>query len=392
MSSREIDIVLLGATGFTGRLIAERLVSSAPASARIALAGRNQAKLDEVAAGLSREVALCTVDATDPRGLKSLAESTRVLMTTVGPYSQHGDPVVAACAAAGTDYLDLCGEPEFVDETYLRHHATALASGARLVHACGFDSIPHDLGAQFTVEQLPADAPITIRGYVAMHGTFSGGTAASALQAMSRMRQSRHSRARRLALEGPADGRVVTIGTARPGRSQDTGRWAMAMPTIDPQIVADSARQLASYGPAFTYTHLLDASSALALAGTVAGVGALAALAQIPPARRALSRRVPQGTGPSEERRAASWFTVRFFGEADGCQVVTEVAGGDPGYTETASMMSEAALCLAFDDLAPTAGQVTTAVAMGPVLRRRLDHAGITFRVLPDGVSGTVAD
>ena len=388
MSDRDLDIVLLGATGFTGRLIAERLAASAPESARIGLAGRSVAKLDTVAGGLSRAVTVCQVDATDPAGLERLARSTRVLMTTVGPYTEHGDPVVAACAAAGTDYLDLCGEPEFVDETYVRHHATAQASGARLVHACGFDSIPHDLGAQFTVAQLPAGVPITIRAHVAMHGTFSGGTAASALQAMSRMGQARKSRARRLALEGPGDGRQVTIGSARPGRSHDTGRWAMAMPTIDPQIVADSARRLTDYGPDFTYTHLLDASSALVLAGTVAGVGAIAALAQIPPARRALSRRVPQGTGPSEERRADSWFTVRFFGDADGHRVITEVSGGDPGYTETATMMSEAALCLAFDDLASTAGHVTTAVAMGPVLRRRLDDAGITFRVLPEGVGG----
>ena len=114
-------------------------------------------------------------------------------------------------------------------------------------------------------------------------------------------------------------------------------------------------------------------------------------LAQIPPARRALSRRVPQGTGPSAERRATSSFTVRFFGEADGRRVATEVSGGDPGYTETATMMSEAALCLAFDALDATAGQGTTAVAMGPVLRQRLDAAGITFRVVVggDGVSAT---
>ena len=342
MSDRDFDIVLLGATGFTGRLIAERLASAAPDGARLALAGRSEIKLAAVAAGLSREVGLCTVDATDARALARLAEGSpgRALALAVGPYTQHGDPVVAACAAAGTDYLDLCGEPEFVDETYLRHHATALASGARLVHACGFDSIPHDLGVQLTVAQLPPGVPIAIRGYVTMDGRFSGGTAASALEAMSRMRQARQARARRCAVEGPADGRTVTIGTARPGRSRDTGRWAMAMPTIDPQIVADSARHLSSYGPDFTYTHLLDAPSALALAGTVAGVGALVGLAQIPPARRALSRRVPQGTGPSAERRATSSFTVRFFGEADGRRVATEVSGGDPGYTETATMMT----------------------------------------------------
>jgi short subunit dehydrogenase-like uncharacterized protein len=390
MSDRDYDIVLLGATGFTGRLIAAYLAEAAPPAARIGLAGRSEAKLAEVAAGLGREVGLVVVDATDPVGLRRLADSTRVLMTTVGPYVAHGDPVVGAFAAAGTDYLDLCGESEFVDETYLRHHATAVGSGARLVHACGFDSIPHDLGAQFTVEQLGAgpDQVVEVRGHVRMAGTFSGGTFASALGAMSRMRQASSARARRLALEGSPEGRTITVGSPRVSRSSDTGRWALPMPTVDPQIVADSARRIPAYGRSFTYTHLLDAESGLAMAGLVAGVGAVAGLAQIPPARRALSRRVPQGTGPSEEKRASAWFRVRFFGESAGRRVVTEVSGGDPGYTETAKMMSESALCLAFDELAPTAGQVTTAVAMGPALRSRLDAAGITFRVLPEDIGG----
>jgi short subunit dehydrogenase-like uncharacterized protein len=393
MSDRDFDIVLLGATGFTGRLIAAYLAEAAPPTARLGLAGRSEAKLAEVAAGLGREVGLVVVDATDPVGLRRLADSTRVLMTTGGPYVAHGDPVVGACAAAGTDYLDLCGESEFVDETYLRHHATAVGSGARLVHACGFDSIPHDLGAQFTVEQLGAgpDQAVEVRGHVRMAGTFSGGTFASALGAMSRMRQASSARARRLALEGSPEGRTITVGSPRVSRSSDTGRWALPMPTVDPQIVADSARRIPAYGRSFTYTHLLDAESGLGMAGLVAGVGAVAGLAQIPPARRALSRRVPQGTGPSEEKRAAAWFRVRFFGESAGRRVVTEVSGGDPGYTETAKMMSESALCLAFDELAPTAGQVTTAVAMGPALRQRLDAAGIRFRVLPADIGGADA-
>ena len=393
MTDRDHDIVLLGATGFTGRLIASYLAEAAPPSARLGLAGRSEAKLAEVAATLGRDVALVVVDATDPVGLRRLADSTRVLMTTVGPYTAHGDPVVAACAAAGTDYLDLCGESEFVDETYLRHHSTAVGSGARLVHACGFDSIPHDLGAQFAVEQLEVDPTeaVDVRGHVRMAGTFSGGTFASALGAMSRMRQASSARKRRLALEGEPAGRTITIGTPRLGRSTDTGRWSLPMPTLDPQIVADSARRLPAYGRSFTYSHLLDAESGLAMAGLVAGVGAVAGLAQIPPARKALSRRVPQGTGPSEEKRAAAWFRVRFFAEAGGRRVVTEVSGGDPGYTETSKMMSEAALCLAFDDLETTSGQVTTAEAMGPALRRRLDAAGITFRVLPEGIGGADA-
>ena len=391
MQQRDHDIVLFGATGFTGRLIAEYLAGVAPEAARIAVAGRDKVKLEELAGGLGREVAVVEADVTDLASMRAMAESTRVLITTVGPYTLHGEPAVAACAAAGTDYLDLCGEPEFFDRTWLEHHATAEESGARLIHACGFDSIPHDLGAQFTVEQLPSGLPMTIRGYARMNGTFSGGTAASALQAMSRSSQTRAARSARLAAEVRPQGRKARVGSARPGKSSDTGRWALPMPTIDPKIVVASALSLEAYGPDFSYSHLLDCEGPLAAAGTTAGIAAIAGLSKIPAARRALSARVPQGTGPSEEKRAASWFKVRFFGESGGERAVTEVAGGDPGYTETAKMISEAALCLAFDSLPQTSGQVTTAAAMGSTLRNRLDAAGITFRVLPLDIGGAAA-
>src|SRR4051794_12295674 len=152
---RPYDVVLLGATGFAGRLTAEYLAGAAPADCRWALAGRNPDKLarvrDELAAlhPALPVPELITADITRERSLRELAASTRVVATTVGPYVLYGDGLVAACAAAGTDYLDLTGEPEFVDVCYVRHHATALESGARIVHAAGFDSIPHDLGAYF---------------------------------------------------------------------------------------------------------------------------------------------------------------------------------------------------------------------------------------------------
>ena len=387
-AGREFDIIVLGATGFVGELIADYLTSHAPAAARLALAGRNRAKLEAVAGRLGTDAALITVDASDPEAMAAVAGRTRVLITTVGPYILHGGPVVAACAEAGTDYLDLTGEPEFVDLTYLKHHARAVATGARLVHACGFDSIPHDLGAQFTVEQLPQDVPLTVRGYVRASATFSGGTVASALQIMSRMRSGRATRALRRALDHDPPGRTTRIVTGRIGRDADTGWWVVPLPTLDPLIVTASARLLPRYGPDFSYSHFWACASALSAAAMVGGAGAIMAAAQIPAARRALSARLPPGSGPSPARREKSWFTVRFFGQGAGTSVVTEVAGGDPGYTETATMISEAALCLAFDDLPHTSGQVTTASCMGPALRSRLEAAGITFSVLSTSTPG----
>ena len=380
--SRAIDIVLLGATGFTGGLIAEYLAASAPPTVTVAVAGRSPAKLDDVVARTGGRFEALVVDATDPTGLRDLTARSRVLITTVGPYILHGDAVVAACADTGTDYLDLTGEPEFADLTYLRHHARAVATGARLIHACGFDSVPHDLGAQFTVDQLPDGVPLSVRGYVRMKGTFSGGTAASALEIMGRMRRGRTTHDIRLRVEPELVDRRVTVATGRVGRDTATGWWVVPMPTIDPLIVAESARLLPGYGPDFTYAHFMATDGPLATAAAIGGIGALFAAAQIPTARRALARLRPSGSGPTPAQRQQAWFRVRFVGEGGGTRVVTEVAGGDPGYTETAKMIGEAALCLALDDLPSTAGQVTTASAMGPALRSRLEAAGITFTVL----------
>ena len=379
---RDFDIVLLGATGFTGGLIADYLAAQAPSSVRMALAGRSLTKLEAVRARTGAALALIEVDATDAAALRALTARCRVLITTVGPYILHGDLVVAACADTGTDYLDLTGEPEFADLTYLKHHARAAQTGARLIHACGFDSIPHDLGTQFTVDQLPEGVPISVRGFVRMKGTFSGGTAASALEIMGRMRQGKTTHDIRRQIEPEPVGRTVRGVTGKVSKDADTGWWVAPMPTIDPLIVAESARQLDRYGPDFSYSHSLAVDSPVALAGMAAGVGALAAAAQVPAARRALTRLRPSGSGPTQAQRDAAWFAVRFIGEGGGKRVVTEVAGGDAGYTETAKMISEAALCLALDDLPVTAGQVTTASAMGPALRTRLQAAGITFTVL----------
>jgi short subunit dehydrogenase-like uncharacterized protein len=381
-TGREFDIIVLGATGFAGGLIADYLTCHAPQPARLALAGRNLAKLEAVGARLGADVALITVDASDPEAMAAVARRTRVLITTVGPYLLHGAPVVAACADAGTDYLDLTGEPEFVDVTFLKHHARARQSGARLVHACGFDSVPHDLGAQFTVDQLPRDVPLSVRGYVRASGTFSGGTVASALEAMARLQPARAAHTLRRELDPAPPGRAIRVVTGRVGRDRDTGWWVVPMPTIDPQVVAASARALPRYGPDFSYSHFWASTNPLAAAALVGGAGAMVAAAQVPGARRALGRLRPPGSGPSAQQREKSWFKVRFFGQGAGTSVVTEVAGGDPGYTETAKMISEAALCLAYDDLPATSGQVTTAASMGPALRSRLEAAGITFSVL----------
>ncbi|WP_329620269.1 saccharopine dehydrogenase NADP-binding domain-containing protein [Streptomyces sp. NBC_01255] len=388
---RPYDVVLFGATGFVGGLTAEYLAEHAPAECRWALAGRNRTGLAALRERLAArwphcaELPLVVADADDPDSLRALAESARVVATTVGPYVWYGEGLVAACAEAGTDCVDLTGEAEFVDRMYVRHDARARETGARIVHACGFDSVPHDLGAYFTVQQLPEGVPLRVDGFVRVGAAFSGGTFASALTALGRGRHVLGA-ARERRLHAPRlVGRRARAPLGSPRFSRETGTWALPLPTLDPQVVARSAAALDRYGPDFRYRHYASVKTLPMALGGTAAVGAGAAAAQLPSVRRWLMERYQPGQGPSEERRARSWFSVRFVGEGGGRRVFTEVWGGDPGYDETAKMLAESALCLAFDALPKTAGQVTTAVAMGDALIERLRAAGIGFRVAHRG-------
>lgn len=387
-AERKYDLVLFGATGFTGGLTADYLAANSPEGLRWALVGRNRAKLEAVKARLVAAAPgapvpdLVEADAADRAALDAVAESTRVAASTVGPYALYGEPLVAACAAAGTDYADLTGEPEFVDRTWLRHHAEAERSGARLVHCCGFDSIPHDLGAYFTVKQLPEGVPLTVNGYVRSNASFSGGTFHSAINAFGRARQTMSvAKERRRAEPRPA-GRSVHSAPARLRRDRELGGWTAPLPTIDGPIVRRSAAALERYGPNFTYGHNLVAKHLSSLAGLGAGVGAVSVLAPLPPTRKLLLKIKDPGEGPDAATRERSWFEVTFVGEGGGSRVLTRVSGGDPGYSETAKMLAESTLCLAFDELPETAGQVTTTAAMGDALIERLQRAGMKFEVL----------
>ncbi|MFF9078277.1 saccharopine dehydrogenase family protein [Streptomyces rubiginosohelvolus] len=386
-ATRPLDVVLFGATGFVGALTAEYLAAHAPAGLRWALAGRSRTKLEKLRERLTAialrcaDLPLLETDADDAEALAELAASTRVVATTVGPYLRYGEKLVAACAEAGTDYADLTGEAEFIDRMYLEHDARARETGARIVHACGFDSVPHDLGAYFTVKQLPEDVPLAVDGFVRTNAVFSGGTFASALTAMGRGPQMLAAARERRLHEPRVVGRRVSTPAGSPHFSGETGTWALPLPTVDPTIVGRSARALERYGPDFRYRHFASVKTLPMALGAPVAIGGLVAAAQMAGVREWLMSRYEPGQGPDEERRGRSWFTVRFVGEGGGRRVFTEVSGGDPGYGETAKILAESAVCLALDELPETSGQVTTAVAMGDALLDRLTAAGLRFRV-----------
>ena len=390
-AGRQYDVVLFGGTGFTGGLTADYLAAHAPGEMRWALAGRNRGKLDAVAARLATAAPeapkpdVLVADAADEAALREIAEKAGVVITTVGPYALHGWALVAACAAAGTDYCDLTGEPEFVDRVWVDRHAEAERTGARLVHCCGFDSIPHDLGAYFTVQQLPEGVPLTVNGYVKSNARFSGGTFHSAVNGFARARQTLSAAKERRRLEPRAEGRQVHAAPARIRQDESLGGWAVPLPTIDGAIIRRSAAALDRYGPDFTYGHNMVAKHLATVGAIAGGVGTSGLLAQLPPTRNLLLRLKAPGEGPSEAERERSWFKVVFVGEGGGKRVRTEVSGGDPGYSETSKMLAESGLCLAFDELPERSGQLTTAVAMGDRLLERLKRAGIRFQVTESG-------
>lgn len=378
--NRPYDVVAFGATGFTGQLTAAYLAASEE-SFRWAIAGRSAGKLAAVRdqLGLGDEVGVLAADSGDPASLQAMAEQTRVVLTTVGPYQKYGNPLVDACVEAGTDYADITGEPEFVSGVIERHHNAARDQGLRIVNCCGFDSIPHDLGAYMMARELAAgDEPVVLEGFVSASGKMSGGTWQSAVNAMGRARQQLKRPKRQ-----SSDGRTVRGLKSRAHYEPAVKGWVAPMPTIDPQVVLRSARALPVYGQEFRYGHYLRVGSFAKLAALGIGVGSVFGLAQLPPTRKLLLKLRQSGEGPTPEERARSKFRVTFVGTCGDRRVIGAASGGDPGYGETSKMVAESALCLALDrDRLPERyGVVTTAEAMGDRLLERLRAAGLRFEI-----------
>lgn len=398
-AARPYHVVLFGATGFTGQLTAEYLATCSDAGRlKWAIAGRTPAKLEECKRAIltlnpAADVSTIVADSRNFDSLKNMAQQTRVVITTVGPYLLYGEPLVRACIEAGTHYVDLTGEPEFVDGLIHDYHARAEEKKLKIVNSCGFDSVPHDLGAFYTLQQLnqllgPARAgkvPVKIEGFIHARGIFSGGTWHSAITQLSRLREYRQKRKiwQQQAKTQPTDRRrartlPLAVKYCKPYRA-----WAIPFPSIDPQVVTRSATRHKEYGPDFAYGHyILTPSLPKGLAG-IAATGGVIALAQLEFTRKQLLKVRDPGEGPSRAERAKSWFKVYFNGTADGLHVWTEVSGGDPGYGETAKMLAESGLCLALDENLPEQyGVITTASAMGNALITRLQNAGIRFRTI----------
>ena len=374
-----MDIVVFGATGFVGRLVAEYLTEHAPAGVTVGLAGRSPEKLEQLAEELGVDWPLVVADTSDEASLAVMASGARVVATTVGPYWPAGLKLVDACIAAGTHYLDLTGEILFVHETISRHDRAG-AAGARIVHSCGFDSVPSDLGVLMLHEAggEMGDTTLVVR---ALKGWLSGGTLASLKGQIDEIR--RDSAARKTMLDpnalAPGHEPVGERDLWRITRDPRHG-WIgpFVMASYNTRIVRRSA-VLLDYGPRFRYREISAYSNPVTALVATYGLGALAGGLAFPPTRRLLDRVLPgPGEGPSDKSRANGYFKMEVHGAG---RRATVAAKGDPGYAATAVMMGESALCAALDQLPDRFGILTPASAMGTALIDRLRAAGMTLTV-----------
>jgi len=403
VETRDYDVIVYGATGFTGRLVAEHMLATygAGGDVRWALAGRSKTKLEGVRTdiGASADLPLIVADASDPASLAAMARSARVIITTVGPYQLYGEPLVAACVEAGTDYVDLCGEPAWMAEMIGKYDAKAKASGARIVFSCGFDSIPFDLGVTFLQDQARErlGAPLQrVRGRVRkMKGGFSGGTIASLMATLESSKRTPS------ILKTLADPFALTPGFKGPAQpsgnivEHDTvaEQWAapFIMATINTKNVHRTNHLLErAWGADFVYDEMMLTGGGAAgqkRAKATARQGAIQdRLLGFAPTRALLRKfALPKpGEGPSKEERETGFYDVLFTGETkDGRAMRGSVKGDkDPGYASTSKMISESALCLARDvGRDQTSGGVwTPGAALGSKLITRLEaNAGLRF-------------
>lgn len=386
----DFDIIVYGASGFTGRLVAEYLARQYGVGGKLrwAMAGRSLEKLaavrDEIGAPV--DTPLVVADADDPASLKAMVERTKAVLTTVGPYQLYGSALVAACAQAGTDYLDLCGEPAWMRQMIDAHEATARKTGARIVFSCGFDSIPFELGVWFLQDAARArlGGPVPrVKGRVrAMKGGFSGGTAASlkaTMAAAARDPSIIELLKNPFALVPGFKGPEQPSGN-KPMLDEDLGVWAapFVMAAINTRNVHRSNALLGqAYGADFVYDEMMltgpgeqGEQIARMIAASGGGLGGEGG--------------PKPGEGPSKEERETGFYDVLFLGiAADGRQIRASVKGDkDPGYGSTSKMIAESAICLVTEAADVPGGVWTPGAAMqGKLVKRLQDHAGLTFAV-----------
>ena len=375
--SRKYDLVIFGATGFTGKIICSYINGHADAqNLNWAIAGRSEKKLQSLLTKLSlrnKQIDTLVVDSFDEQSIDTMCKGAVAVLSTVGPYNIYGNYLVESCVKHGTHYLDLTGEPQFVKRVREKFSQGAIDSGSIVLNCCGFESIPADVGSYLAIKTLD-DKNLQVENYLLTRGKISGGTWASFLNSVSQGSQvsqtndrsnKRHKKSKKIFF------------------SKRFNKWALIFPVVDREIVRKSGRFF-DYGSDFSFKQFLLFKSFLSMAMIVLGVAAISILSKLDFIRNWLRSYIPSGSGPSESERQKHWFRSIFVARSKTSEVELEISGGDPGYEETAKFISESALCIIKDrnNLLNDKGVLAPMECMGDLLINRLKNSGIKITII----------
>lgn len=394
---REYDITLFGATGFTGKLTAHQLASKRQnEDFSLAIAGRNKGNLYSLKYELEMkykgsEIFVILADVEEEPSIRKMAESSKVLVSTVGPYLQYGEPVVKACVIYGTHYLDITGEGAFVDHIERKYHQQAIQTESKIINCCGYDSIPADMGVYFTnkllegedIREIECFVSINSENYSTLFQSISGGTWHTTLDFIMNKRELERQSLSHERLKYASFPRKINALPFQFRFREEDKSFGLPMPVVDLEIVLRSAKNLPEYGENFSYGQFLSIQGIPAFLSSLLGISAFIGVAQIPLFKDILYSLKRSGEGPEADIRNSNTFCQSFLGKSKNKLVKTEVHGGDPGYGDTSKILSEAAICILNDSIPERFGVLTPAFAMGDFLLTRLSkNAGLRFLVV----------
>ena len=366
--NREYDLIIFGASGFTGKLISSYIASHKDTpNIKWAIAGRDRNKVTEIAEKYSVDAIIA--DSFDLESLDSMSKKTKLVITTVGPYSIYGENLIYSCIQNGTHCLDLTGEPDFVTSISKKYKHLATENNSIIIHCCGLESIPADIGAYETVKLMDGEKK-DLTFYLKTKGQISGGTWASFLNSISNPKtsiiQSKSKSNRK---------------TKKLFYSKRFKKWALIFPVIDKYIVMKSSRGSKEYGKQFSFNQYVLQKSLFSTIVLVSSIFLVGLVARFTPIRNKLINLIPSGTGPSKEKREKNWFDITVIGKQGNMEAITTIKGGDPGYGETSKFISEMALCILtnYEELNRKKGILTPIECAGSLITNRLIDNNISI-------------
>ena len=372
---KKYDIVIFGATGFTGKLICDYLLNHDESKKlNIALAARNKEKLNDVSNNFKDiNPNIIIADSFDKESIDSMTKKARLILTVVGPYSLYGEYLVESCIKNSTHYVDLTGEPDFVSSIRKKFSDLAIKSKSIIVNSCGLESIVPDVGTLYTVNKMKSNKK-NITYFLKSKGTISGGTWASFINALYSNKPIINSR-----LNSKSEKKVKKIYYSKRFKS-----WAIIFPVIDKQIVYRSSKEFDIYGDSFSFNEYMMIKSFIQVVLLIFSISLITLFSKFRILKKWLLSLRPSGSGPSLKQRQRNWFKAVFVGDGDNEKITTQLSGGDPGYGDTAKFISEIALCIVndYDKLNKKAGIITPVECTGKLMIERLKNAGIEFKTL----------